>query len=155
MNSVVRELIATLQLEPLPGEGGYFRQMWRTDSMSAIFFVITPEDFSALHRLASDEMWHFYGGDRVEHVQFDSAGAARVAHLGPDVLHGDEVQVGVPAGGWQGARIAPQSVRQNGWSLLGCTVAPPWSERGFELGARAELLRKFPAHTAWVHALTR
>jgi hypothetical protein len=155
VNSVVRALIARLQLEPLAGEGGYFRQTWRSDTASAILFLMTPEDFSALHRLAQGEIWHFYGGDCVEHVQFDSAGAARVARLGPDILHGDAVQHAVPAGAWQGARIAPQHARQNGWSLLGCTVSPPWDERGFELGARDVLLARFPGEAAWIHALTR
>jgi predicted cupin superfamily sugar epimerase len=155
VNATARQLIATLQLEPLAGEGGFFRPTWRSATASAIYFLMTPDDFSALHRLAQDELWHFYGGDRVEHVQFDPhAGSLRVARLGADILAGDEPQVAVPAGSWQGARIAAGAAG-HGWSLLGCTVSPPWDERGFALGGRDDLLARFPAHAAWIHALTR
>lgn len=155
MNAAARQLIATLQLEPLPGEGGFFRPTWRNATASAIYFLITPEDFSALHRLAQDELWHFYGGDRVEHVQIDPRnGTSRTTRLGPDILAGDEPQIAVPAGHWQSARIAAGPAAL-GWSLLGCTVSPPWDERGFELGARGDLLACFPAQAAWIHALTR
>lgn len=155
MNAAARQLIATLQLAPLPGEGGFFRPTWRNATASAIYFLITPEDFSALHRLTQDELWHFYGGDRVEHVQLNPRnGALRVARLGPDVLAGDEPQVVVPAGHWQGARIAAGPAAL-GWSLLGCTLSPPWDECGFDLGNRADLLARFPVENAWIHALTR
>jgi len=155
MSSTAAQLIEQLRLEPLPGEGGYFRQTSRRPTASAIFFLLTPGDFSALHRIAQDEVWHFYAGDRVEHVQFAADGSVQVARMGPDVLAGDQPQVIVPAGIWQGARLAPAMTPGAGYALLGCTVSPPWDERGFELGARAALLAGFPAHAGWVHALTR
>lgn len=162
-------VIAALDLRPLPAEGGWFRQTWRTASGSAILYLMTPEQFSALHRLPSDEVWHFHAGDPVEHVQLDPRdGRARVRRLGADVLAGDAPQIVVPAGNWQGARIAvaPASSRQpagrqdvgataHGWSLVGCTLAPPWDERGFELGVRDALQRAFPAHAETIRALTR
>jgi predicted cupin superfamily sugar epimerase len=157
MNAAARQLIAKLQLEPLPREGGFFRQTWRNERSSAILFVLTPDNFSALHRLAQDELWHFHGGDRVEHVQLDpQAGTVRIARLGPDVLAGDEPQVIVPRGTWQGGRtVGDAGATTHGWSLLGCTVSPPWDERGFALGEREALLAQFPSHSAWVRALTR
>jgi hypothetical protein len=155
VNAAARQLIATLQLEPLAGEGGFFRRTWRNATASAIYFLITPDDFSALHRLAQDELWHFYGGDRVEHVQLDPrTGTLRVVRMGIDILAGDEPQVVVPAGNWQGARLAT-SAAGHGWSLLGCTVSPPWDERGFELGVRDDLLAQFPRNATWIRALTR
>jgi uncharacterized protein len=155
MNSAARQLITALRLEPLPSEGGFFRSTWRSESASAIFYLMTAEQFSALHRLAQDEMWHFYAGDRVEHVQLDPReGAAIVSRLGPDVTTNELPQLLIPAGIWQGARIAPGSA-QEGWALLGCTVSPPWDDRDFELGARDALLARYPAEAAWIHALTR
>ncbi len=149
------QLIAHLQLAPLPGEGGWFRQTSRRATASAIYFLLTRDDFSALHRIGQDEAWHFYAGDGVEHVQLAADGSAHVARMGTDVLAGDQPQVIVPAGTWQGARLAARPAAGAGWALLGCTVAPPWDERGFELGGRAALVAEFPAAAAWVRALTR
>jgi predicted cupin superfamily sugar epimerase len=164
MLSTAAEVISALQLAPLPREGGWFRQTWRSEAGSAILFLITPENFSALHRLTLDEVWHFHAGDPVEHVQLDprsDAGRAEImlTPLGPDIARGETPQLVVPAGVWQGARVAPASRAaaspRQGWSLLGCTLAPPWREDALELGARAELLRRFPAAAAHVLALTR
>lgn len=163
MNATARAIIAALQLQPLPGEGGFFRRTARTETVSAILYLMTADNFSALHRLAQDELWHFHAGDAVEHVQFAARdGRAQIARLGTDVLAGDASQVFVPAGAWQGARIAaarsgaaPRDAAAHGYALLGCTVSPPWDERGFELGRRDALLRSFPAHAGWIEALTR
>ena len=156
MNAAAREVMARLQLAPLPGEGGFFRQTSRTATASSILFLLTPEEFSALHRLAQDELWHFHAGDAVEHVQLDAvSGGCRVTRLGPDVHGGDAPQVFVPARVWQGARIAEGGTARQGYALVGCTVSPPWDEHGFELGARAGLLRDFPGHERWIEALTR
>jgi len=155
MSPTAAQLIEHLHLAPLPGEGGYFRQTSCRPTASAIFFLLTPGDFSALHRIAQDEAWHFYAGDRVEHVQFAADGSVLVARMGSDVLAGDQPQVIVPAGVWQGARLAAVPGGGAGLALLGCTASPPWDERGFELGARAALRAEFPAHADWVDALTR
>jgi predicted cupin superfamily sugar epimerase len=152
------ELIARLGLEPLPHEGGFFRATWRSETASAILFLITPRDFSALHRIAQDEIWHFHAGDPVEHVQLDpGTGAWRMTRLGADVLAGEAPQVVVPAGVWQGARLAarPPDRAAHGFALIGCTVSPPWEQRGFALGARRALTREFPAAAPWIAALTR
>lgn len=149
-------IIAALQLAPLPREGGFFRVTWRTGAGSAILFLLTPDDFSALHRLAQDEVWHFHAGDPVEHVQLDPrTGALRRTRLGSDLGAGDAPQLVVPAGAWQGARLHPAAQRAAGWALLGCTLAPPWDERGFELAPRAALAAEFPAHADLIRALTR
>ena len=156
MNAAAREVIARLRLEPLPGEGGYFRQTSCTETASSILFLLTAQEFSALHRIAQDEMWHFYAGDRIEHVQIDPAsGAIRRERLGPDVLAGDVPQVFVAAGVWQGARLAGAGEGGTGYALVGCTVSPPWEKSGFELGDRSQLQHEFPPHAEWVRALTR
>ena len=153
MNTAARQLLTALRLEPLPREGGFFRVTWRKATASAIYFLITPEHFSALHRLAQDEVWHFYSGDPVEHLRLDPrCGDAHVAHLGPDAVSGGSPQIIVPAGVWQGARTAED---RHGYSLLGCTVSPPWDEGGFELGDRDLLQAAFPAQRELIRALTR
>lgn len=155
VNAAARDLIAALRLEPLPHEGGFYRQTWRSATSSAILFLLTPEGFSALHRLKTDEVWHFHAGDPIDHIQLNPGDRSlRIVRLGPDVLAGDVPQLVVPAGMWQGARIAPTG-GQAGWSLVGCTLAPPWREEDFELGDPRALAREFPGHAVLVNALTR
>ncbi len=155
MPDLAQRIIASLQLEPLPQEGGFFRQTWRGESGSAILFLMTQDHFSALHRIAQPELWHFHAGDPVEHVQFDRvSGRIRLTRLGADVLAGETPQLTVPAGAWQGARLAVNSPGA-GYALVGCTVAPAWDERGFERGNRSALLEEFPSSGEWIRALTR
>jgi len=149
-------IIAALDLAPLPHEGGFYRARWRSPTASAIFFLLTPEDFSALHRLEQDEIWFFHAGDPVEHLRLDSStGAAQRVRMGPDVLAGDQPQVLVPAGWWQGARLDPPGPGQFGYALFSCMVSPPWEENGFTLGEREALARTFPAHAELIARLTR
>lgn len=154
MNDEARHIIAKLGLEPLPQEGGWFRSTWRTATGSAIYFLLTVEDFSALHRLTTTEVWHFYAGDVVEHTMLDPRdGTVQVARMSGDAGGPGEPQVIVPGGVWQGARLAAGGAR--GWALLGCTMAPPWTEQDFELGQKAELQRLFPMAAEQIAALTR
>ncbi len=147
------EVIATLKLAPLPGEGGFVRQTWRGAGGSAAYYLMTPAEFSALHRLAADETWHYYAGDPDEHVALaPGAAGASVTRLGPNLRAGERPQLVVPRSSWQGARLARVEA---GWALLGCTVTPAWDERDFELGALDALLREFPAAAEWIRALTR
>ena len=108
--ATARALIASLDLKPLPGEGGFFRVTWRNDTTSAILFLLTRDSFSALHRLDRDELWHFHAGQPIELLQLDPKhGDARIARMGPDVLNGEQPQLHVPAGVWQGARLDPRA----------------------------------------------
>ena len=151
-----RAIIEALRLEPLPGEGGFFRQTWRSETSSAILFLLAPTDFSALHRLDREEVWHFHGGEPVEHVQLDPAtGQRRLSRIGADVLAGEEPQLIVPPGTWQGARLIPRAGAVADFALMGCTVSPPWEDRCFTLGGRDALTRAFPAHADLIRELTR
>src|SRR4051812_15951975 len=159
MNAAARQIIAALDLKPLPEEGGYFRQTWRGRSASAILFLITSDEFSAFHRIAQDELWHFHAGDSIEHIQLHARdGSATQTVLGSEILAGQQPQLHVPARTWQGARLVVSPNRNHqthGFALLGCTVVPPWDEGGFELARRGALLRDFPLHAALICALTR
>jgi predicted cupin superfamily sugar epimerase len=181
VNAEAQKIVATLGLAPLAHEGGYFRQTWRSEAGSAIYFLLTPEDFSALHRLRrADETWHFYAGDTVQHAMLGAGdAAARLTTLGSDVLAGETPQLLVPAGVWQGARLVPgggpdglaglppsprlrragtagpSTSLRAGWALVGCTLTPAWDDKDFELAGRAALEREFPGAAALIRALTR
>jgi predicted cupin superfamily sugar epimerase len=167
MNAAAEKIIAELRLAPLPFEGGFFRRTWVSPQTlaggraagSAILFLIAPGEFSALHRLATDEIWHFQAGDNVEHLQLDPQdGTALTTRLGADLAAGDQPQLIVRGGIWQGARLAPATTGLGasvGWSLLGCVMAPAWEEDEFTLGHRDELKRIFPAHADLITTFTR
>jgi len=165
MNAEAAHLIRKFGLAPLPGEGGFFARTWTGGTAgagarpagSAILFLMTEKDFSALHRLRTDEVWHFHAGDPAELVRLDPLSkACLITILGPDLEGGHAPQAVARAGEWQGARIVPSRPgAAHGWTLVGCTMAPGWSEEEFELGRRRDLERDFPAHRAIVRALTR
>lgn len=163
MHASADQIIAQFGLQPLPGEGGFFRVAWVSAAQlpggraasSAIWFLLTADNFSAWHRLRAEELWHFHAGDPVEHLQLDPrAGTLRIAALGPDLLSGELPRLAVGGGVWQAARLKPAPLAF-GWALLGCTVTPAWEEAEFELGSRAALLREFPAAEEWIRGLTR
>lgn len=130
------DVIRILELEPLEGEGGYFRQTWsRRHPGSArleatcIYYMITPDAYSALHRLDADEIYHVYLGDPCDMILIDPTGTASRRRLGRDIAQGMAVQVAVPAGTWQGLRLVPGGA----WALLGTTMTPGYDPAGFEL----------------------
>lgn len=154
------ELAALYELEPLPREGGRYRQTWagplRDDGRpegTAIVMLLTgeAEDFCALHRLPADEIWHFYLGDPLELLLLAPDGSCRTALLGPDVLDGQRVQCTVPAGTWMGARVAGGGA----WTLFGCTMAPGFTFEGYEHGDAAALAANYPEQAARIAALGR
>ncbi len=154
------EVIARLGLAPLPREGGFFRRTMESAQRlpgsdrrvcSAIYFLLTPEDFSALHAVDADEAWCFHAGDAVELLHLEARGGGRVVTLGPDSAAGEIFQHTVPAGDWQGARL-----RSGGrWALVTCVVAPEYRDEGFVLGDRAALTAQFPAWAAAIATLAR
>lgn len=160
-------IIQRLGLKPHP-EGGYFAETYRAEESfpapalpgrysgarafsTAIYYLLTPDTFSSLHRLQSDEVFHFYLGDPVEMLRLRPDGSGVSVTLGPDLARGECPQVVVPASEWQGARLKPGGR----FALLGCTVAPGFDFQDFETGLRADLLRLYPAHAALITALTR
>jgi hypothetical protein len=151
------EVIRKLRLEPLPGEGGYYRETYRSPLRTsarnvgimaegqrslgtAIYYLVGEQEFSALHRLKGDEIFHFYSGDPVEMVQISPDGRLKRITMGPDIMNGHQVQVVVPAGTWQGTRLC----RGGRWALLGTTMAPGFEFTDFELGNREALLSQYP-----------
>ncbi|HKW13989.1 MAG TPA: cupin domain-containing protein [Candidatus Krumholzibacteria bacterium] len=152
-----------LRLEPHPMEGGFFRETYRSpqrmrsapgderDAATAIYYLLTPETFSALHRLPGDEVFHFYLGDPVEMLQIWPAGNVRTVVIGSDITAGMQPQVMVPGGVWQGCRL-----RDGGRvALMGTTMSPGFDARDFELGKRAILISSYPDARDAILKLTR
>ena len=143
------EIIALLGLEPLPGEGGHFAETWRDRHGSAIYYLIRPGDFSAMHRLGGPELWHHYAGAAVDMLLLHPDGAVETPVLGDDLGGRQRPCVAVPAGTWMGAAT------RGDWSLLGTTMAPPYDPAGFELGDAADLIARYPSAAEAITALTR
>ncbi|WP_159769693.1 cupin domain-containing protein [Streptomyces sp. HM190] len=155
------DLIAHYALEPIPWEGGRFRQTWagpaRADGRpegTAIVALLTtePGDCSALHRLPADEIWHFHLGDPLQLLLLRPDGSSDAVVLGPDVLGGQHVQYVVPAGTWMGARVLGGD---GAWTLFGCTMAPGFTYEGYEHGDAGELARRYPERAALIAELGR
>jgi predicted cupin superfamily sugar epimerase len=156
----VPELVERFDLEPLPEEGGLFRQTWAgapgvdgRPAGTAILVLLAVEGghFSALHQLPIDEVWLFQLGDPIELLLLHADGSARIVGIGPHVLEGHELQVTVPAGTWMGARVAPGGV----WSLFATTMAPGFIPSDYEGGNGDELAAAYPRHAALIRALCR
>lgn len=120
---------------------------------SAIQALVTRRDFSAMHRLRTDETWHFYGGDAMELLLLHAGGRSEVVRLGPDTLAGDRAQFTVEAGVWMGAR--PVRGAEDAYSFFGCTLAPGFDYGDYEPGYRDELVAGWPEAAEFIAALTR
>lgn len=168
MNQGAKYWIEKLALDRHP-EGGYYRETYRSGERiaaealpgrydrgerafsTAIYFLLAGEDFSAFHRLRSDEIWHFYAGDPLTVHVLDETGGYSRCTLGRNGENGEVFQCVIPRGGWFGAMLeSPDS-----FALVGCTVAPGFDFRDFEMGNRAELVRLFPEHRSLIEKLTR
>lgn len=164
------QLIRHLGLEPLPVEGGWFRQTYLAEESipadalpvrynavkpfgTAIYFLLTdaPDCFSALHKLPTDEIYHFYLGDPVEMLLLHPDGRGEHVVLGPNVMGGQRVQFVAPRGAWQGSRLAAGGR----FALLGTTMAPGFTPADFTAGERDELMHAYPAEAEMIRALTR
>ena len=161
------ELIAGLNLIRHP-EGGWYRETYRSAETipgtalparfggdrccaTVIYFLLERDDFSALHRIKSDEIWHFHAGAPLTVHVITPEGEHRELRLGSNVAAGESFQVVVPAGCWFGARIKGDG----DYSLVGCTVAPGFDFHDFEMGDRDRLMELFPRPASVIRLLTR
>ncbi|MGK0722860.1 cupin domain-containing protein [Leucobacter sp. W1478] len=138
-----------LGLEPLDHEGGLFAQNHLDEHSSAIYYLLARPDFSALHALASVEVYHWYAGSPLSLLILHPDGRSEERVLGPDFTAGQEPQLAVPAGAMQGSSPAGE------WCLVGTTMAPPFDWEGFELGDRVTLQVAYPEYAERISSLTR
>lgn len=160
-------IIKLYNMKPLPGEGGYYVETYRAaesieksslperygldkSHSTAIFYLLTPDTQSGIHRLKSDEVYHFYLGDPVQVVLIHPSGTTKVLFLGHDIQAGQFVQAVVPAGIWQGAYL----LEGGEFALMGTTVAPGFDFSDIEFGVRNELLDQYPQHKDFIRRLT-
>jgi predicted cupin superfamily sugar epimerase len=162
-----QEIIELLGLKPLRVEGGYFAEIYKCQEGiprtalperyhgkrsfgTSIFYLLTPDEVSALHTLESDEIFHFYLGDPVTMLQLHPDGSTDVVTLGQDIRSGQQLQVVVPRGTWQGSLL-----NEGGeFALLGCTVAPGFEYSDYEAGSRGDLMKEYPEQEDLIVRLT-
>jgi len=165
------ELIRHLHMQKIPAEGPWFTVTYKSDDVvpagslparyhgaphvagSAIYCLETREDFSALHLLQTDEIWHYYGGDPLEILLLYPDGHGETAVIGPDVLHGQHAQFTVPRGVWQGSR--PIGAGPDSYTFFGTTLGPGFEYGDFAIGYRDELQKLYPKFATQIAALTR
>ena len=159
--------IQALGLAPHP-EGGYFRETYRSAEVletrdlparfsgprahsTAIYFLLPGDQISALHRIKSDEIWHFYTGTALTLTLIHPDGRLDALRLGADPPGGEAFQAVVPQGCWYGAAVDDT----RSYALVGGTVSPGFGFADFELADRAALLARFPQHHEAIRRLTR
>jgi predicted cupin superfamily sugar epimerase len=163
-----QKIITLFNLKLHSEEGGYFIETYRSSETisekalpgrykggrsfgTAIYYLLTPKTFSSVHRLQSDEIFHFYLGGPVEMLQLWPDGSGKVLTLGSDILNGMLPQVVVPGGVWQGARL----LKNGGFALLGTTVSPGFEFADYESGRRDELIKSYPQFRELIIVLTK
>lgn len=166
-NFPARYWVEKYTMQPHP-EGGFYAETYRSTETipqealpkrfggdrnfgTAIYFLLENHHFSALHRIASDEIWHFYAGNALEITCIDPNGKLEIIRLGNNPENGEVFQYAVPAGVWFGSKPAAGSQ----YSLVGCTVAPGFDFADFEMPERNWFLQEFHQHTELIMALTR
>ncbi|MCF7952747.1 MAG: cupin domain-containing protein [Spirochaetales bacterium] len=138
-----------LGLEPLEGEGGYFHRIYTGEASpvgeelpsTSIYYVITPDSFSTLHKLKHDEIWYFCMGDPSEQLLLHPDGRSAVLTMGTDLLQGQQLSSIVPAGVWQGTRLLPGG----NYAVFGVTMPNGYSAEIYEQGDQAVLAEQYPA----------
>lgn len=155
----IAQIIARFGMSRLPVEGTWYVNTYRSAAMTPAghhagtamigLYCREPVSHSMFHRLAHDEVWHFYGGDPLRLVLLHPDGRSEEIRLGSDVSAGHRVQAVVPAGTWQ----AGETVAPGRWSLFGCTMAPGFSAEIFEAGYAEELRHRYPDRAADIERL--
>lgn len=166
-NPLAKELIERFNLSPHP-EGGYFRESYRSletiskatlprrfkgdrSYSTAIYFLLEQGNFSAFHKIQSDECWHFYAGDALVIHVIHLNGKLETIRLGSRFREGQVFQAVVPAGCWFASEPAPDSV----YALVGCTVAPGFDFTDFEMATTEGLSKQYPQHRSLIQRLCR
>ena len=159
------EVKRLLGLKPHPREGGWYVRTYEAGEFvavnerygglrrtgTAIYYLLEPGTFSEMHRLKSDEVFHFYAGDAVEMLQLRDGERGEVVVIGNDLMRGQRPQVMVERGVWQGSRL----VAGGQWALLGCTVSPGFEFEDYESGERERLCADWPEFAEEIRRLTR
>lgn len=166
MSLKVDYYVEKLQMLPHP-EGGWYKETYRSElsiskeclgvfdgdrsSATGIYFLLTKENFSAFHRIKSDEMWHFYAGDGLVIHEISNSGNYTEHKLGLELDNGEHPQLVIAANSWFASEVQPDG----NWCLVGCTVSPGFDFRDFELAERKSLIQEYPSQKDLINRLTR
>ena len=162
-----QDIIDFFRLEPLLEEGGFFKSSYRSPDVlpttalperydgprhlgSAIYYLLTPETCSRMHRLPTDEIFHFYLGDPVNLLLLYPDGTSEILTLGQDIQNGQILQALVPRGCWQGASLIPGG----SYALMGTTMCPGFDYDDYETGDRQMLSQRYPERKPMIEKLT-
>ena len=145
------ELIQRLELEPHP-EGGFYKRTYTAENnaFSSILFLLVKGNFSAFHRIRSDEQWNWYSGDDIVIHEIDPEGNYVLTRLSGQ-KEKENFQYVVKGGHW----FASECSGMKGFALCGCTVIPAFRFSDFELGKREGLMLQFPQHVSLIQQLSR
>ena len=157
----IEQLKKSLHLQPHPNEGGYFVETYRSAELinahgghrslaTAIYYLFTPDSFSAMHKVAGDEIFHFYLGDPVEMLMLFPDGSSKTVVMGTDVFAGMTPQHTVPGGVWQGSRL----VKGGRYALLGTTMSPGFAYEDYTHGNAEELMKQYPERVEMIRELS-
>jgi len=163
-----KEIIDLLKLKPLTIEGGHYLETYRSPDIidqsnlpgtydgarnfsTAIYFLLTPDTFSEMHRLKSDEIFHFYLGDPVRFLLLHPDGKSEQITLGNNLIAGHWPQLVVSRLTWQGAKL----INGGKFALMGTTVSPGFDFNDYESGERQKLISQCPSQIELITALTR
>ncbi len=166
INADVLKIISKLDLKQHP-EGGYYKEIYRSNDIivpperfegekrnacTSIYYMLCDDDYSAWHRIKSDEIWHFYSGSALVIYVIDENGSLSSHTLGNLTCDENAVfQVTIKANQWFAAKV----IKENSYSLVGCTVSPGFDFKDFQLGDREALIKQFPSHISIIKQLTR
>jgi len=168
MELTANDIIKWLKLKPHPNEGGFYAETYRSSELlgkpclpdrypaersfgTAIYYLLTPESCSAMHRLCTDEIFHFYLGDPVTMLQLHPDGHTQIVTMGKDILADEQLQVVVRKDVWQGSFLNPGGK----FALLGTTMAPGFDFADYEHASRNDLLTKYPKQRDLILRLTK
>jgi predicted cupin superfamily sugar epimerase len=156
-----QDIIKFLDLHKHP-EGGFYKEIYRSETIAkfdgfdgnrnlatGIYYLLEENDFSAFHRIKSDETWHFYDGETLELIEIDEEGELILTLIGNDIRNGDIPQYTVKAGNWFAARSRGE------FSFVGCTVYPGFDFKDFEMAERTKLMNQFPDYHDVISLFTR
>jgi len=162
-----QQWISKLDLAPHP-EGGFYSEVYRSDEVllktslderygssrsvsTSIYFLLLGNQFSAFHKIKSDELWHFYDGSSIRLYLISEDGKLEIKNVGTNIDKNEAPQITIKKNIW----FAAEPIDKSSYTLVGCTVAPGFDFNDFELGERQELLKVFPQHKDLIIQFTR
>ena len=160
--------IRKLDMLPLPEEGGWYRETYRSDEFipkhclperfsdrrtfaTSIYYLLKSDEFSAFHRINQEEIWHFYMGSSLRLHIIDKIGNYSTAVMGPDIDNGAHFQFTIN----RGDLFAAEVIEADHFSLVGCTVAPGFEFDDFQVPDRKDLIKRYPEHAVIIERFTR